>query len=122
MDRNKFNLKVKTRRKRRVRKPLRGTSECPRLSVFRSNKQIYCQAVDDTTGKTMASASSRDKGLKSDIKYGGNAKSAAIVGKTLAQRLLAEGVDQICFDRGPYKYHGRIAALADAAREAGLKF
>lgn len=122
MDRNKFNLKVKTRRKRRVRKSLSGTSECPRLSVFRSNKQIYCQAVDDTTGKTLASASSRDKGLKSDIKYGGNLKAAAIVGKTLAQRLLAEGVDEACFDRGPYKYHGRVAALADAAREAGLKF
>ena len=122
MDRNKFNLKVKTRRKRRVRKPLSGTPECPRLSVFRSNKQIYCQAVDDTTGKTLASASSRDKGLKGDIKYGGNSKSAGIVGKTLAQRLLAEGVNEVCFDRGPYKYHGRGAALADAAREAGLKF
>ena len=114
--------KRKLRRRRRVRKSLLGTPEKPRLSVFRSNKQIYCQAVDDTTGKTVASASSRDKGLKGDIKYGGNAKAAAIVGKTLAQRLLAEGVGQVCFDRGPYTYHGRVAALADAAREAGLKF
>jgi len=122
VDRNKFNLKVKTRRKRRVRKPLRGTPERPRLSIYRSHKQIYCQAIDDTTGKTLASASTRDKGLKGDVKYGGNSGAASIIGKALAERLLAEGVNEVCFDRGAYKYHGRVAALADAAREAGLKF
>ena len=122
MDRNKFKNKVKTRRKHRVRKSLRGTPERPRLSIFRTSKQIYCQAIDDSTGKTLASASTRDKGLKGDVKYGGNAKAAAIIGKALADRLLAEGVQEVCFDRGPYKYHGRVAALADAAREAGLKF
>lgn len=122
MDRNKFNRKVKTRRKHRVRKSLKGTSARPRLSIFRSSKQIYCQAIDDSTGKTLASASTRDKGLKGDVKYGGNSTAAAIIGKALAERLLAEGVKEVCFDRGPYKYHGRVAALADAAREAGLKF
>ena len=122
MDHNKFNLKVKTRRKRRVRKPLKGTPTCPRLAVFRSHKQIYCQAIDDSTGRTLASASTRDKGLRGDFKYGGNAAAAAAIGKALAERLLAEGVSEVCFDRGPYKYHGRVAALADAAREAGLKF
>ncbi len=122
MDQEKFKLKVRTRRKRRVRKPLRGTSARPRLSVFRSNKQVYCQAIDDEAGKTLASASSQDKALRGSSKYGGNVESAAIVGKALAERLLSAGINEVCFDRGPYKYHGRVAALADAAREAGLKF
>ncbi len=122
MNHEKFNLRVKTRRKRRVRKPLRGTPTCPRLSVFRSNKQIYCQAIDDEAGKTLAAASTRDKSVQGSSKYGGNAESASNVGKTLAAQLLSAGINEVCFDRGPYKYHGRVAALADAAREAGLKF
>jgi large subunit ribosomal protein L18 len=122
VDHEKFKLKVRTRRKRRVRKPLRGTSSRPRLSVFRSNKQIYCQAIDDEAGKTLAAASTRDKMLRGDANYGGNVESAANVGKLLAERLLSAGIGEVCFDRGPYKYHGRVAALADAARKAGLKF
>ena len=122
MNHEKFNLRVKTRRKRRVRKPLRGTPTCPRLSVFRSNKQIYCQAIDDEAGKTLAAASTCDKSVQGSSKYGGNAESASNVGKTLAEQLLSAGINEVCFDRGPYKYHGRVAALADAAREAGLKF
>jgi len=108
------------RRKRRVRKPLKGTAERPRLSVNRSNKHIYCQLIDDSTGRTLASAGTLDRGLRSDIKYGGNIETATMIGKQLAERALAEGIKTACFDRGPYKYHGRVAALADGAREAGL--
>ncbi len=107
------------RRKRRVRKPLKGTAERPRLSVTRSNKHIYCQLIDDQTGRTLASAGTRDRGLRTG-KYAGNKEAAAAIGKSLAERALAEGIKQACFDRGPYQYHGRVAALADGARDAGL--
>ncbi len=107
------------RRKRRVRKPIKGTAERPRLSVKRSNKHIYCQLIDDETGRTLASAGTRDRGLRTG-NYSGNKAAAAMVGKSLAERALAEGIKMACFDRGPYQYHGRLAALADAAREAGL--
>ncbi len=107
------------RRKRRVRKPLKGTAERPRLSVTRSNKHIYCQLIDDQTGRTLASASTRDRGLRGS-KYAGNKEAAAEIGKALADRALAEGIKMACFDRGPYQYHGRVAALADGAREGGL--
>jgi len=90
------------------------------MSVFRSHKHIYCQVVDDTCGRTLASASTRDKDLSAQVAYGGNKDAAQVVGKVVAERALAAGVKQVCFDRGPYKYHGRVAALADAAREAGL--
>lgn len=116
--RKRLNKQV-LRRKRRVRKPLKGTAERPRLSVTRSNKHIYCQLINDETGKTLASAGTRDRGLRS-TKYAGNKEAAAEIGKSLAERALAEGIKMACFDRGPNQYHGRIAALADAAREAGL--
>lgn len=116
----RLNLQ-KIRRRRRVRKPLTGSAERPRLSVFRSNKHIYCQLIDDESGKTLVSASTRDRGLRSKS-YGGNKDAAAEIGKVLAERAIAEGVKAVCFDRGVYKYHGRVAALADAAREAGLSF
>ena len=110
------------RRKNRVRKKLRGTTDCPRLSVFRSNKHVYCQLIDDSQGKTLASASSRDKDLRGGVKYGGNSDAAQAVGKAIAERGQAAGVTRVKFDRGVYKYHGRVAALADAAREGGLQF
>lgn len=122
MNHERANRRLRQRRRWRVRRRLKGTAEQPRLSVFRSLKHIYAQVIDDDTGRTVASASTRDQGLASQVKYGGNKDSAAIVGKAVAERALAAGVKQIKFDRGAYKYHGRVAALADAAREAGLEF
>jgi large subunit ribosomal protein L18 len=112
--------KQKLRRKYRVRRNLKGTAERPRLTIRRSNKHIYCQLVDDEAGKTLASASTRDRGLRTG-KYSGNADAAAAIGKAVAERALAEGIKLARFDRGVYKYHGRVKALADAAREAGLQ-
>ena len=120
MNKNKAINKQRSRRSRHVRNKLRGTSDRPRLSILRSHKHVYCQIIDDSIGKTLASASTRDKDLKGEFKYGGNSSAAQIVGKALAERAIAAGVKQVRFDRGHYKYHGRIAALADAAREAGL--
>jgi large subunit ribosomal protein L18 len=102
---------------RRIRKTLRGSSERPRLNVFRSLQHIYAQVIDDGQGRTLVAASSAEKG-----RSGGNIAGAKEVGKLLAERALAKGVTQVVFDRGGYKYHGRVKALADAAREGGLKF
>jgi large subunit ribosomal protein L18 len=115
-------LRQRTRRGYRVRKSTRGTSERPRLSVFRSHKHIYAQVIDDTTGRTLASASTQDKDVRGQAAYGGNKDAAATVGKTVAAKAIAAGITKVAFDRGPNKYHGRIAALADAAREGGLSF
>jgi large subunit ribosomal protein L18 len=112
----------RTRRQKRVRKRLGGTAERPRLAVFRSSKHIYAQVIDDIAGKTLASASSLDPDLKKDQAYGGNKVAAALVGKAVAERAKGAGIDKVCFDRRSYKYHGRVQALADAAREAGLQF
>ena len=94
----------------------------PRLSVFRSINHIYAQVVDDTCGRTLASASSRDKEIRTTLKTGGNVAAAKVVGAALAKRASAAGISCVVFDRGGYAYHGRIKALADAARDAGLKF
>ncbi len=110
------------RRRFRVRKRTQGTAQRPRLSVFRSHKHICCQVIDDLTAVTIASASTRDKDLADQIKYGGNKEAAAVIGKVIAERATAAGVTQVTLDRGHYQYHGRIASLADAAREGGLKF
>jgi large subunit ribosomal protein L18 len=110
------------RRRFRVRKSIRGTPERPRLSVFRSHKHIYAQVIDDENGRTLAAASTQDKELRSGVKYGGNKNAAGAVGRMVAQRALAAGVKTVAFDRREYKYHGRIAALAEAAREGGLQF
>ncbi len=110
------------RRTFRVRKRTRGTQERPRLCVSRSHKHISAQIIDDLDGKTLASASTRDKQIAGKLKYGGNQSAAQIVGKALAERATQAGITAVCFDRGPYKYHGRVAALANAAREAGLQF
>jgi large subunit ribosomal protein L18 len=115
------NLK-RLRRRRHVRSKIRGDAERPRLAVHRSHKNISVQVIDDEAGKTLVAASTLDKDLRGEIKYGGNKDAAQQLGKAIAQRALAAGITQVRFDRGHYKYHGRIAALADAAREAGLKF
>jgi large subunit ribosomal protein L18 len=107
---------------RRVRQQLSGTAERPRLCVYRSIGHIYTQIIDDRSGRTIASASSVDKETKKNLKGGGNIASAKAIGKAIAERAKAAGVSKVVFDRGGYKYHGRVKALADAAREAGLQF
>ena len=110
------------RRQRHVRNRLSGTPERPRLAVFRSSKHIYAQMINDETGTTLVSASTLDPEIKAQVKYGGNKAAAAVVGRVVAERAKQAGIDKICFDRRSYKYHGRVAALAEAAREAGLQF
>jgi large subunit ribosomal protein L18 len=114
--------KQRLRRKRSVRKGLSGSADRPRLTVFRSAQHISVQVIDDSSGKTLASASSLDKNLRDDVKYGGNKDAAAAVGKAIAERAIAAGVKAVKLDRGSSRYHGRVAALADAAREGGLDF
>jgi large subunit ribosomal protein L18 len=111
------------RRKARVRKSVRRTAGGrPRLSVFRSSKNIYAQVIDDAAGLTLASASSLEKELAGKLKTGGDQAAAAEVGKLIAARALAAGVEKVVFDRGGYMYHGRVKSLAEAAREGGLSF
>jgi len=105
-----------------VRNRLKRNASRPRLCIFRSHKNFYAQIIDDAAGKTVASASTLDKELKAEVKYGGNKSAAAAVGKAIAKRAQDAGVKEVVFDRREYKYHGRVAALADAAREAGLVF
>ncbi|HAN97777.1 MAG TPA: 50S ribosomal protein L18 [Planctomycetaceae bacterium] len=112
----------RTRRRYRVRNVLRGNLNRPRLSVFRSHKHIYAQIVDDEKGVTLASASTRDKGIAGEVGYGGNVEAAKKIGQLLAERALAAGIKQVQFDRGHYRYHGRVAELAEAARAGGLEF
>ncbi|HXB72247.1 MAG TPA: 50S ribosomal protein L18 [Candidatus Acidoferrales bacterium] len=117
---NKIEKKeVRHRIHRRIRRKLSGTSQRPRLAVFRSVAHIYAQVIDDTEGKTLVSASSVDKGGRTD---GGNVTAARAIGKLVAERAKEKGIKSVVFDRGGYVYHGRVKALADAAREAGLEF
>ena len=115
-------LQIQRRRRTfRVRNKIRRVSARPRLSVFRSNKHISVQIIDDVQGRTLAAASTFEKDLRETLSgYGGNIEAAVLVGKRIAERALEAGIRQVVFDRGPYKYHGRVAALADAARDAGL--
>jgi large subunit ribosomal protein L18 len=114
---------LRDRRRQRLRYQLRQKSHGrPRLSVFRSQQHIHAQVIDDAQGHTLAAASTLDKGLREALKTGANKEAAAAVGKLLAERALAAGVTQVVFDRGSYLYHGRVKALADAAREGGLDF
>jgi len=99
-----------------------GTPERPRLAVFRSSKHIYAQVINDANGTTLVAASSLDPEIKGGTPYGGNKAAATVVGRLVAERAKKAGIDKICFDRRSYKYHGRVQALADAAREAGLQF
>lgn len=110
------------RRAYRVRKKVRGTSDRPRLSINRSLMNFGCQVIDDTSGLTIVSATTRDKDLRGQIGYGGNCEAAKKLGKIVAERAIAKGIKTVCLDRGSCKYHGRVAAFADAAREAGLEF
>ena len=113
-----------TRKKkhRRLRFRLTGTTERPRLNVFRSNSQIYAQIIDDTVGKTIVSASTLEKGIQEEIKDLDKKEAAKFVGKLIAKRAVENGIKKVVFDRGGYIYHGRIAALAEGAREDGLEF
>ena len=110
------------KRHKRWRTKLSGTTEAPRLAVYRSTKHIYAQIIDDVKGVTIVSASSIDKDMKKDLAHGGNIESAKAVGEAIAKKALKAGVKDVVFDRGGFLYHGRVAALADAAREAGLNF
>jgi large subunit ribosomal protein L18 len=110
------------RRKRRLRTKLRRLANRPRLSVHRSDRHIYAQVIDDTAGRTLAAASSLDKDLRANLKTGADIAAAKEVGRLVAQRAIAAGVKTVVFDRGGYMFHGRVKALADAAREGGLDF
>ena len=120
----KTNLrhKARIRRKKHIRKTIVGTSERPRLCVFRSAKHIYAQVIDDSNGVTLASASSIGKELKANVSNGGNKEGAKVVGAAIAAQAQAKGISRVVFDRNGFLYHGRVKALADAAREGGLKF
>ncbi|MDP6442355.1 MAG: 50S ribosomal protein L18 [Pirellulaceae bacterium] len=122
MKKRKLINKQRLRRRRHSRKKTQGDADQPRLCVTRSHYNMACQLVDDDRGVTLASASTRDKGLRETITYGGNKDAAALVGKAIAEKALAAGIKSVRFDRGHARYHGRVAALADAAREAGLSF
>jgi large subunit ribosomal protein L18 len=113
---------VRKRKQLSIRSKISGTAERPRLSVYRSNDNIFAQIIDDVNGTTLVAASTVDKEIKADVKHGGNVESAVLVGKAIAERATAKGITNIVFDRSGYVYTGRIAALAEAAREAGLKF
>lgn len=115
IDKNKSRL----RRHKRVRAKISGTSECPRLNVFRSSQHIYAQIIDDVKGVTLAAASSTEKGFEG---FGGNVEAAKKVGLMIAEKAKAAGITDVVFDRGGYVYHGRVAALAEGAREGGLNF
>ena len=115
IDKNKSRL----RRHKRVRGKINGTAECPRLNVFRSSQHIYAQIIDDVKGVTLAAASSTEKGFDG---YGGNIEGAKKVGQMIAEKAKAAGITDVVFDRGGYVYHGRVAALAEGAREGGLNF
>ncbi len=113
---------ARKKRQARVRKKVVGSVERPRLCVFRSSKHIYAQIVEDATGVTLVAASTISKGIDDSVKYSGNVEAAKVVGKQIAEKALAKDIKQVVFDRNGFLYHGRIKALADAAREAGLTF
>ena len=110
------------RRRWHVRSSIVGTSERPRLSVFRSSKNIYAQLIDDLTGRTLASVCSLTEDVKKQVSYGGNVNAAKAVGQKLAEVAKGKGIAKVAFDRGHYRYHGRVKALAEGAREGGLQF
>jgi large subunit ribosomal protein L18 len=122
MERTDKIKKAIARRKFHVRRKVFGTSDRPRLSVFRSNRHIYAQIIDDVAGLTLASASTRSKALSKQMQKTGNKKAAETVGEAIAKQATGVGIKCVCFDRNRYKFHGRVKALADAARKAGLVF
>ncbi|MEC7408436.1 MAG: 50S ribosomal protein L18 [Planctomycetota bacterium] len=122
MDKNKQIQKRRQRRRFQVRSKVRGSASQPRLCVFRSLKHFSCQLVDDDAGKTLASASTRDKALKDQFTTTGNCDAAALVGKAIAEKASASGIQTVKFDRGHNRFHGRVKSFAEAAREGGLQF
>jgi large subunit ribosomal protein L18 len=120
-ERKRINVQ-RQRRRWRVSNRVKAGSRRPRLCVFRSHKHMYAQVIDDVAGRTLAAASTLDRELRGEIRYGGNKEAAEKVGRMVAQRALAAGVSEVAFDRRQYKYHGRVAAVAEGARAAGLKF
>jgi large subunit ribosomal protein L18 len=121
-DKQRDKQKRLERRKFGIRKSLFGSTERPRLSVFRSDKHIYAQLIDDYAGRTLAAAGSTLTDVRGDLRNGGNIEAAKRVGRAIAERAKAAGITKVAFDRGGRKYHGRVKALADAAREGGLQF
>jgi large subunit ribosomal protein L18 len=122
MNRQKSKVMKHQRRHRRVRKKVFGTPERPRLSVYRSLNHIYAQVIDDTVGRTIAAASTRSPEVRDDLEHTGNCTAAQAVGRRIAEKAQAHGVKAVIFDRGGFRFHGRVKALAEAAREGGLKF
>jgi large subunit ribosomal protein L18 len=122
MDRNKIKVVGRQKRRMRIRKKVMGTPQRPRLSVFRSARHIYAQVIDDLAGKTLAQASTKDRVVAEQLKRTGNKAAATAVGQAVAERARAVHVDKVVFDRGGYRYHGRVRELAEAARKAGLSF
>ena len=118
----KSRTAVRENKHRRMRHHLAGTAQRPRLAVFRSNNHMYAQIIDDTVGKTLVSASTLDKDVKAELEKTNNVEAATVVGTVVAKKALEKGITTVVFDRGGFIYHGKIEALADAAREAGLKF
>jgi large subunit ribosomal protein L18 len=117
------DIRITSRRQARVRRTLRAHAfGKPRLTVFRSSKQIYCQIIDDSLGRTLAAASSLEKANRDGLKTGATVESAKIIGQQIAERAAQAGIGEVVFDRGAYLYHGRVKALAEGAREGGLKF
>jgi len=121
-DYNKILRKKRIIKHKKIRKKIFGTKERPRLCIFKSNKNLFVQIIDDVAGHTIVSASTLEKEIKSEIKNGGNVEAAKKIGEIIAKRAIEKGIKNICFDRAGYKYHGRIKAVADAAKENGLVF
>ena len=118
----KSRSEVRVKKHRRIRNRLSGTTVCPRLAVFRSNNHMYAQIIDDTVGNTLVSASTLQKDVKANLEKTNNVDAAAYLGKVIAEKAIEKGIKDVVFDRGGFIYHGKIQALADAAREAGLNF
>ena len=118
----KSRSEVRVKKHTRLRNRISGTAERPRLAVFRSNKHMYAQIIDDNAGRTLAAASTAEKAVQGELEYTDNVEAAAYVGTLIAKRALEKGIEEVVFDRGGFIYHGKVQALADAAREAGLKF
>ncbi len=116
----KAKRKRRIKRRKSIRKKVFGVKEKPRLSIYRSSKNIYCQLIDDTIGKTLVSASTLSEDIKKKVPYGGNKKAAELVGLKIAEEAKKNGIDKVVFDRGGYKYHGRVKALAESARKNNL--
>ena len=118
----KSRSEVRVKKHNRMRNKLSGTATCPRLAVFRSNNHIYAQIIDDTVGKTLVAASTTEAAVKAELEKTNNVDAAAYVGKVVAERAVEKGIKEVVFDRGGFIYQGKVKALADAAREAGLEF